>query len=94
MLQLKNKEVYILQVDILAYNGLSEAVLRNLSYHSKLGMSLKKNLHYFEKEAVIDEMKQYTEWLYQQDVLDDIPLDYRIKSLQSISKKFDRQLNN
>ena len=79
-----------MQVDILAYNGLSEAVLRNLSYHSKLGISLKKNLHYFEKEAVIDEMKQYTEWLYQQDVLDDIPLDYRIKSLQSISKKFDR----
>ncbi len=79
-----------MQIDILAYNGLSETVLRKLSYHSELGISLKKNLHYFEKIAVMSEMERYTEWLYRQDILDDIALDYRIKSLQSISKKFDR----
>jgi putative GTP pyrophosphokinase len=65
-------------------------MLNELSYHSNLGISLKKNLHYFSKEDVMEEMKQYTEWLYQKEVLDDIALDYRIKSLQSISMKFDR----
>ncbi len=79
-----------MQIDILAYNGLSESMLNELSYHSNLGISLKKNLHYFTKEDVMEEMKQYTEWLYQKEVLDDIALDYRIKSLQSISMKFDR----
>ena len=33
--------------NILELNGLSIEILEQLSYESKLGISLKKNLHYF-----------------------------------------------
>ena len=76
--------------DILELNGLSEALLHELSYESKLEKSLKKNLHYFNKESLIDELINMTEWLDEQIVLSMIPMDYRIKSIDSIILKYDR----
>ena len=39
--------------NILKLNGLSIEILERLSYESDLGISLKKNLHYFDKARLI-----------------------------------------
>lgn len=75
---------------ILKMNGLSLQILDSLSYESQLGLSLKKNLHYFDKNMLISELIDMTEWLDEQEILSDIALDYRIKSLDSIIMKYDR----
>ena len=38
--------------NILKLNGLSIEILERLSYESNLGISLKKNLHYFDKSCL------------------------------------------
>ena len=47
---------------ILKYDGLSLEILYNLSYQSKLGINLKKNLHYFEKNSLFQELICVNEW--------------------------------
>ena len=42
--------------NILKLNGLSIEILERLSYESDLGISLKKNLHYFDKARLIKEL--------------------------------------
>ena len=42
--------------DILKKDGLSLELLRDLSYQSALGVRLKKNLHYFDKNALFEEL--------------------------------------
>lgn len=79
-----------MQNDILLLNGLSQELLEELSYRSNLGKSLKNNIHYFSKDDVLNEMKLMTDWLWTLDCLDGIALDYRIKSMESISSKYDR----
>lgn len=79
-----------MRADVLLVNGLSETILDSLSYRTNLGYSLKKNIHYFEKSLVMQEMASMTNWLYEQDILAEIALDYRIKGMQSISNKYDR----
>lgn len=44
--------------DILREDGLSLKILEGLSYHSALGINLKKNLHYFNKELLFDELRK------------------------------------
>ena len=75
---------------MLKMNWLSLQILDSLSYESQLGLSLKKNLHYFNKNMLISELIDMTEWLDEQEILSDIALDYRIKSLDSIIMKYDR----
>ena len=75
---------------VLKENGLSLAILYELSLESQLGISLKKNLHYFEKEPLLEELIYMSKWLDKQDILDDISLDYRIKSRDSILLKYNR----
>ena len=75
---------------MLKMNGLSLQILDSLSYESQLGLSLKKNLHYFNKNMLISELIDMTERLDEQEILSDIALDYRIKSLDSIIMKYDR----
>ena len=76
--------------EILLLNGLSIEILNALSYESKLGISLKRSLHYFDKKLLIEELENMTAWLDEQSVFDGIALDYRIKSLDSILGKYDR----
>lgn len=80
--------------DILLVNGLSIPILEQLSYESHLGKSLKQNLHYFERSELLNELSQMTEWLSEQVVLDEIALDFRIKSIDSITLKYDRYFPN
>ena len=42
--------------NILELNGLSGEILKELSYQSKLGMSIKKNLHYFDRDILLKEL--------------------------------------
>lgn len=71
-------------------NGLSLDTLDALSYESHLEIPLKKNLHYFDKNMLIAELIEMTEWLDEQEILSGIALDYRIKSLDSILLKYKR----
>ncbi len=76
--------------DILQLNGLSIEILESLSYRSKIGKSLKQNLHYFDREELLCELYDMTLWLSEQTVLDEIALDFRIKSIDSIKLKYER----
>lgn len=75
---------------ILRRDGLSLELLSSLSYKSELGISLKKNLHYFNRDELLDELNRVRKWYTSLGVLADLPVDYRIKSAQSISSKYDR----
>ena len=72
---------------LLKMNGLSMKILDMLSFESHLGIPLKRNLHYFDKDLLVMKM---TEWLDEQEILSEIALDYRIKSMDSILLKYDR----
>ena len=75
---------------LLKMNGLSVEILDALSFESHLGIPLKRNLHYFDKNLLIEELIAMTEWLDEQEILSGIALDYRVKSLDSILLKYDR----
>ena len=65
-------------------------MLTELSYHSRLGIPLKKNLHYFGKEYLFNELQKINEWYDTTDLLLGITIDYRIKSIQSVRLKYER----
>lgn len=44
--------------NILKKDGLSLEKLEELSYHSNLGIRLKKNLHYFDKDSLFRELDE------------------------------------
>lgn len=79
-----------MDIQLLEMNGLSLDILQALSYESHLGISLKKNLHYFQKDLLIAELFDMAGWLDSQDILAGIALDYRIKSEDSIALKYER----
>lgn len=76
--------------DILKKDGISLEMLEQLSFRSDLGVNLKKNLHYFEKEALLEELTRINAWYDTIECLHDITIDYRIKSLQSARLKYNR----
>ena len=80
----------VLIEDILKKDGLSIEELKKLSYRSNLGIHLKKNLHYFDKEALFEELDKINEWYDSCSILHDIATDYRIKSIQSARLKYER----
>ena len=75
---------------VLKLHGLSVAILDALSYESKLGIPLKRNLHYFDKNALIDELVAMSEFFDIQLADYDLAIDYRIKSEESIIHKYER----
>ena len=64
---------------ILKRDGLSIRLFEKLSYESGLGIRLKKNLHYFDKTLLFNEL-----------LLHSLTIDYRIKSIQSAMLKYER----
>lgn len=80
----------MLQENILKKNGLSIEKLSILSYHSKLGISLKKNLHNFCKEDLFKELEDINAWYDSSTDLYDISADYRIKSIHSAYLKYEK----
>lgn len=76
--------------EILKKDGLSITLLKKLSYRSELGVNLKKNLHYFDKESLFTELEKINMWYDQTEILHDLTIDYRIKSMQSAYLKYSR----
>ena len=76
--------------NILELNGLSVEILSVLSYKSELGISLKKNLHYFDEKSLLNELYKMADSYSCQMLLDNIPIDFRIKSKESIIAKYKR----
>ena len=76
--------------EFLKKDGLSIAILRQLTYHSTLGISLKKNLHYFDKEQLFEELISIIKWYDVHPLLRNLNIDYRIKSPQSAFLKYYR----
>lgn len=76
--------------EMLERDGLSLEELKTLSFQSNLGISLKKNLHYFDQSQLLEELDEVRRWYLMQPQLSDLPIDYRIKSQQSIELKFSR----
>ena len=76
--------------NILQRDGLTIELLARLSYQSVLGINLKKNLHYFDKDALLAEIKRVNEWYDEFEELHELALDYRIKSVQSAVLKYNR----
>lgn len=76
--------------DILRRDGLSTDLLYRLSFKSDLGISLKKNLHYFDKNRLLEELIAVNTWYDQSSELSNLALDYRIKSIQSAIMKYER----
>lgn len=75
---------------VLKRDGLSVDKLEKLSYASQLGINLKKNLHYFDKEALFGELDNVCCWYDNNKLLHNVTIDYRIKSLQSAILKYER----
>ena len=65
-------------VDILERDGLSVELLSSLSYKSELGISLKKNLHYFDRDLLLAELFKANEWYQGQTALVDLPIICRL----------------
>lgn len=76
--------------NILARDGLTIDMLKRLSFRSELGINLKKNLHYFDKESLLNELIKINEWYDEFEELHELALDYRIKSIQSAVLKYQR----
>ena len=76
--------------NILERDGLTIDLLKKLSYKSELGINLKKNLHYFDKDSLFDELKKINRWYDCFEELHEVALDYRIKSVQSAIFKYNR----
>lgn len=76
--------------DILQRDGLTIELLSRLSFQSGLGINLKKNLHYFEKDSLFQEIIRINEWYDEFEELHELALDYRIKSVQSAILKYHR----
>ena len=80
--------------NILELNGLSLEKLQKLSFRSKLGISLKNTLHHFDKVELLNELFEMVSWLNELDLFDEIDLDYRIKSIESIEGKYQRYIDS
>ena len=76
--------------NMLQRDGLTIELLARLSYQSCLGINLKKNLHYFDKDALLAEINRVNEWYDEFEELHELALDYRIKSVQSAVLKYNR----
>ena len=63
---------------LLKMNGLSVEILDALSFESHLGIPLKKNLHYFDKELLIAELVAMTEWLDEQEILSCLHVNFQL----------------
>ncbi|NMB43058.1 MAG: hypothetical protein GX995_02875 [Clostridiales bacterium] len=74
--------------------GLGIKTLEALSYKSELDVSFKRSLARFNKDDVIKEIKKMRLWYNEQNIIDSLPIDSRIKSIGSAIIKFDKYYPN
>lgn len=80
--------------DILDCNGLSIDLLKSYSFKRNLGLSLKHSLRHFDKEALLEELFTYADWLDSLDIVSQVSLDFRVKAYESIEGKYNRYYTN
>ena len=80
--------------NVLELNGLTVPLLSSLSYPAARGISLKRTLKSVPKDMLLTDVYSMAEWLDEQEVLSTIAVDYRIKSVESIDKKYDRYIGS
>ena len=76
--------------DILKKDGLSFALLRKLSFRTKLEGNLTQAISCLDEPSLIEELKSIVVWYDSSNILSGLPIDYRIKSLQAILRKYQR----
>ena len=74
--------------DILKKDGLSFALLRKLSFRTRLEENLDQPISGLDEETLTEELKNIVAWYDSSDILAGLPIDYRIKSLQAILRKY------
>lgn len=74
--------------------GITEYLLQELSYQSKMERSLKNTLRKFNKNDLINEILDIKEFYESTHLLDDVQFSYRVKSLQSCMLKYDKYYPN
>lgn len=84
-------QIEVMTVYMLEKIGLN---IETLSYESKLEVSFKRILSHFNKEEVLKEIKSINKWYFTMNVIDDLPLDSRIKSVSSAKLKFECYYSN
>ena len=80
--------------ELLELHGLSIEILNELSFESHLPFSLRDDLGKVDKDALLNELKTYSNWLNEQELLSSVSVDYRIKSFESIETKYERYYPN
>ena len=76
--------------DILKKDGLSFALLRKLSFRTRLEENLAQAISCLDEAFLTEELKNIVVWYDSSDILSGLPIDYRIKSLQAILRKYQR----
>ena len=71
-------------------NSLSVQILLELSYKSKMERSLVNSLRKFDKETLFQEVSEMIRFYQEADILDIVDLDYRIKSVDSCIRKYNK----
>ena len=69
---------------------LSIEILDSLSYKTNLAVSMKRTLRHFNKQDVLQDIRNAREWYNTQAIIYKLPIDLRIKSIGSAELKFNR----
>lgn len=72
------------------FYGITENLLDELSYESKLGKSLKNTLRKFSKDDIFKEIRNISRYLNSRKIDFKFPVSYRIKSYHSCLIKYDK----
>ncbi|EGT3953410.1 hypothetical protein ERM45_00535 [Clostridioides difficile] len=72
------------------FYGITENILDELSYESKLGKSLKNTLRKFNKDDIFKEIRNISRYLNTRKIDFKFPVSYRIKSYHSCLIKYDK----
>lgn len=75
---------------ILEKVGLSIEILDSLSCKTNLTVSMKRTLRHFNKQDVLQDIRNAREWYNTQAIIYKLPIDLRIKSIGSAELKFNR----
>lgn len=70
--------------------GLTYEILQSLSYRTQLGKSLVNSLRRFDKELLFDDINKVINFYNNSEIMDELAIDYRIKSEDSCLRKYDK----
>ncbi len=65
-------------------------ILQELSYESKIGKSFVNSIRKFDRNILFEEIAEVIRFYQEADVLNDVDLDYRIKSKDSCIRKYNK----